>query len=74
MLHVLVNKCKYRYFKLKEQIQSPGFWYLYFPGFGGDYVVNPPVMAEVQNILSQLGGLHAELAVRLPSVNLHEAI
>ena len=29
MLHVLVNKCKYRYFKLKEQIQSPGFWYLY---------------------------------------------
>lgn len=29
MLHVLVNKCKYRYFKLKEQIQSPGSWHLY---------------------------------------------
>jgi len=31
-------------------------------------------MGEVQNILSQLGGLHAELAVRLPFVNLHQAI
>ena len=29
MLHVLVNKCKYRYFKLKEEIQSPGSWHLY---------------------------------------------
>jgi hypothetical protein len=29
MLHVLVNKCKYRHFKLKEQIQSPGSWHLY---------------------------------------------
>ena len=28
MLHVLVNKCKYRYFKLKEQIESPGSQYL----------------------------------------------
>jgi hypothetical protein len=28
----------------------------------------------VQNILSQLGGLHAELAVRLPVVNLNKAI
>ena len=29
MLHVLVIKCKYRYFKLKEEIQSPGSWHLY---------------------------------------------
>jgi hypothetical protein len=29
MLHVLVNKFKYRYFKLKEEIQSPGSWHLY---------------------------------------------
>ena len=29
MLHVLVNKCKYRYFKLKEEIQSPGSWHLH---------------------------------------------
>ena len=28
MLHILVNKCKYRYFKLKEQIESPGSQYL----------------------------------------------
>ena len=28
MLHVLVNKCKYRYFKLKEKIESPGSQYL----------------------------------------------
>jgi hypothetical protein len=29
MLHVLVNKFKYRYFKLKEEIQSPGSWHLH---------------------------------------------
>ena len=29
MLHVLVNKCKYRYFKLKEEIQSPESWHLH---------------------------------------------